>query len=237
MNKSKITITKDNIASIALLYNYITNGKTELSKHKIDKYFFDIKSEFMYPRNRFYDIEFIFSNETIAYKDFNKKKIYMPEIEYLIYNYLNKNNISDKNSFVNLSEKDLIGISVNDSGKYVISDIDSVIASFNSQPLEIVNATLNATNLNIIDVIQSRLGIEKIEKEYSGYEDICTMSEERAKKVTEQCLKDSRFNNVRIGSCYYLGMKPDHTFRVYYRANKVLDNINVSIYDKKISKR
>ena len=227
MERKKIIITKDCIASIALLYNYISNEKLELSDYKIIKYFSDIAMEFIYPHNRFLNEEFIFSKEKHKYIDLIKnnedKEIYY----HLLCKYLDKENLPLYHNINNISEKNLIGISIDNNGKYHLENLKAVIDNYLAQPIEIINSTLNPANLNTIDVISSRIETFNIDKQYSGFIDICTMTEEKAISTTKQMLKDSRFNNIKA-KCYYLGTKPDHTFRVYYYATHNFKSFNTN---------
>lgn len=216
MNK-RITITKNNIASIALLYNYLVNNKSNLSTEEIDSFY----NKYISMISNKYKDKYIFLDVEFNENDFARNNIYISNI---LYNYYYRNNSFKSPN--KIYEKDYLGVT-KDEEEYVINDINAIMLNYRSLPDEIIDFSLNNEVLNTINIHLDDLKYDTFIKQYDNYLDIASLSEKRALELAKSKISNCGLYDISINNITYLNDADSHNYRISYEAKKDYKKVNI----------
>lgn len=87
-------------------------------------------------------------------------------------------------------------------------------------PQEVLLESLKQEHLNIIDADQTKIRTNKVTERKRDTLNIYSMSANDAQASALRILKNEGAKNIKIGSAFYVGMKPDHLWEVYVNYEK-----------------
>lgn len=212
---TKMTITKNNLASIILLYNYLINNQHSISKSVVDIFYQMYENNF----NNLYEDKYNFIDEEIIESDFAKKNISIPNI---LHNYYFRNH--SFRSPNKIRESDYLGIKIDN--QYYITDLNAVMLNYRSLPIEIVDYSLNNEVLKNINLQLNKLKQDTCIKEYAKYLDVYSLNKEFALELAKNKINDYGYYDVNINSIDYSN-KNSHNYRIAYDAKRELKRVNV----------
>ena len=198
-NKEIITITKNDLASVALLYNFLANDSMTLPNHKINEFYDYIRFNHYYRSNTTF--EFVEEHENpVTPRYFN---------------------------LVESIEKHY--------SEYEALDIDYLIDYYHHIPPEIIDKTISEKSFSIVGVNPEKIPIIPVTENYCSHINIYAMSEEGAMRSASHALYDNYYENIKIHSAFYEGMKSgDHLYKVNYSASRTFDTIDIEQAKKKV---
>lgn len=203
-----ITISKNDLAAVALLYNFLSKNSTSLSSSEIEDFYRYVSSlNYCRPWTTF---------------KFTEKED--PEYDFLEFAWGFGTDGFDS-SGAEIEETDWIGISKSEKD-YKIENIDRIIFNCKSIPEEVLSSTLSSDVLGLIGVNRDNLKIQNVTKNYKDYMNVYSMSETQAIKKVVKRLEEHGFKNVKIGSVFYKGMMNDHVFEVRYNSQRTFYTLN-----------
>lgn len=200
-HENEFVVSKNDLISVALLYNFLANESDTISINRVNAYYGFI-SNFNYYRPK-YQFKFVNpENSSLNNSDiFSSEKILNEELK--------------KN-----------GIIKNDSD-YQIDSISDIIRIYKSIPEEVLNRSLSKKALTMIGVDRDNLKIDSITRKSDAFMNVYSMSEVSAGISVKNRLRECGYSNIRIKNINYKGIINHSLFKVYYSADIKSDIVDL----------